>query len=130
MEPFPVDQTYVDQHKPLFISPWGGAQVVQTWAAPQFHVQIQDKQQYVTGSGKRYIVAHLFKIELLAPRGRELSAIKCTTRCVVKVTCCGVMAVSVHSFLFTQRNNSSRKHCLKYYFRYRDIFPSIGKRIK
>ena len=61
----------------------------------------------MTGSGKRYTIVHIFKIELLAPRG--LSAIKCTTRYVVKVTCCGVMAVSVHSFLFTQRNNSSRK---------------------
>ena len=39
----------------------------------------------------------------------KLSAIKCTTRFVVKVTCCGVMAESVHSFLFTQRSNSSRK---------------------
>ena len=28
---------------------------------------------YVTGSEKRYIVAHIFKIELLAPRGRVSS---------------------------------------------------------
>ena len=28
------------------------------------------------------------------------------------------MAVSIHSFLFTQRNNSSKKNWLKYYFRY------------
>ena len=28
---------------------------------------------YVTGSGKRYIVAHIFKIELFAPRGRVSS---------------------------------------------------------
>ena len=27
----------------------------------------------VTGSEKRYIVAHIFKIELLAPRGRVSS---------------------------------------------------------
>ena len=47
---------------------------------------------------ERDIFAHIFKIEL-----------KCTTRFVVKVTCCGVMTVSVHSFLFTQRSNSSRK---------------------
>ena len=26
-------------------------------------------QVYVTGSGKRYVVAHIFKIELLAPWG-------------------------------------------------------------
>ena len=30
----------------------------------------------------------------------KLSAIKCTTRFVVKVTCCGVMAVSVQSLEF------------------------------
>ena len=29
-----------------------------------------NKQTNVTGSEKRYIVAHIFKIELLAPRGR------------------------------------------------------------
>ena len=28
---------------------------------------------FVTGSEKRYIVAHIFKIELLAPRGRVIS---------------------------------------------------------
>ena len=28
---------------------------------------------YVTGSEKRYIVAHIFKIELLAPQGRASS---------------------------------------------------------
>ena len=39
----------------------------------------------------------------------KLSAIKCTTRSVVKVTCCGVMTVSIQSFLFTQRSKSSRK---------------------
>ena len=39
----------------------------------------------------------------------KLSAIKCTTRFVVKVTCCGVMTVSIQSFLFTQRSKSSRK---------------------
>ena len=42
------------------------------------------------GSEKRDIFAHIFKIELLAPH--KLSAIKCTTHFVVKVTCCGVMA--------------------------------------
>ena len=31
------------------------------------------ESQYVTGSEKRYIVAHIFKIELLAPRGRVSS---------------------------------------------------------
>ena len=30
-------------------------------------------RSYVTGSEKRYIVAHIFKIELLAPRGRVSS---------------------------------------------------------
>ena len=39
----------------------------------------------------------------------KLSAIKCTTHFVVKVTCCGVMDVSIQSFLFTQRSKSSRK---------------------
>ena len=32
-----------------------------------------DKKFHVTGSGKRYTNAHIFKIELLAPRGRVSS---------------------------------------------------------
>ena len=37
------------------------------------HYNIYIIYTYVTGSEKRYIVAHLFKIELLAPRGRVSS---------------------------------------------------------
>ena len=41
-----------------------------------FHRQLKKEKHtfiYVTGSEKRYIVAHIFKIELLAPRGRVSS---------------------------------------------------------
>ena len=38
-----------------------------------FHVFTKFISLYVTGSGKRYVVAHIFKIELLAPRGRVSS---------------------------------------------------------
>ena len=31
------------------------------------------KNEYVTGSGKRYTIAHIIKIELLAPRDRVSS---------------------------------------------------------
>ena len=62
---------------------------------------------YVTGSGKRDNFKHSFKIELLAPQGRVGS---CTTHFVIKVMRYGVMAVSIHPFLFTERSNSSRKH--------------------
>ena len=47
------------------------------------------------------------KIKLLAPQGRVGS---CTTHFVIKVMRYGVMAVSVHPFLFTERSKSLRKH--------------------
>ena len=51
-----------------------------------------------------------FKNRVIGTTGlSKLSAIKCTTRFVVKVNRCGVMVVSVQSFLFTQRSKRSRK---------------------
>ena len=37
------------------------------------YIIFQDGRTYVTGSEKRYTIAHIFKIELLAPRGRVSS---------------------------------------------------------
>ena len=54
----------------------------------------------MTGSEKRAHFAQEFKIELLVLKGRvALKAIICGIFFVVKVTRCGVLAVSVQSFL-------------------------------
>ena len=37
------------------------------------HMFLRAGHIYVTGSGKKYIVAYIFKIELLTPRGRVSS---------------------------------------------------------
>ena len=57
----------------------------------------------MTGSEKTAHFAHHFKIELLVFQGRVAlaKAIICGNFFVMKVTCYGVLAISVHLFLST-----------------------------